>query len=434
MNDAVPESAINPTGLRGILKYIPLFQDKIFVIAADGRIVADENFGNLLLDIAVLRSLSIKVVLVYGIGHQLSELSAARGIPISDKHGHGSTDESTVRLAVEASHQTAHDILGRLFQIDLKCAVPNAVRSRPVGVVSGKDHLLSGKVDRIDHLMLRQLIDAKILPVIGPVAFDRNGTCYRLNSDHLATELTVTLKAEKLIFLSPMPGIAIGDDLQRQIPVETLRETVENNPASIEENTRSKALHAIKAIESGTPRVHLLNGRLHEGLLKEIFSNEGVGTLVYGNEYLQVRRAGRHDVRAIYNLSRNAVKREELVHRTLQGIEGNIDDFFVFEIDENPVACAALRKHREEGWAELNSLYVMPFHQRAGIGKRMVEFACREAKADGIKIVFALSTQSYRFFTSVCNFREGSRDTLPASRLDSYDQSERNSKVLYREL
>ncbi len=434
MSTSTSESSINPTGLRGILKYIPLFQDQTFVIAVDGRIVADENFGNLLMDVAVLRSLSIRVVLVHGIGHQLSELAAARGVGISDKHGLGSTDEATLELAVEASNQTAHDILGRLSQMSLKCALCNAVRTAPAGVIKGRDHLFSGRVDRIDQSMLHHLISGRVLPLISPIGFDREGRPYRLNSDHLATELAVTLKAAKLIFLSPLSGLEIGQDLQRQIPLEELREVLNTRPESIAENPRSKALHAIRAIEAGTARVHILNGQLPEGLLKEIFSNEGVGTLIYGNDYQQVRRATRRDARAIQNLTRNAVKREELVHRSLQSIEKNIDDFFVFEIDENTVACAALTENPEEGWAELASLYVMPFYQGSGIGKRLVEFACREARANGIKILFALSTRSYRFFTSICGFREGGPDLLPPSRRESYERSARNSKILYREL
>ncbi len=434
MSDISADAVVNPTGLRGILKYIPLFQDQVFVIAVDGRIVADDNFGNLLLDIAVLRSLSIKVVLVHGIGYQLSELSIERGVPISDRHGLGTTNEATLNLSVEASNRTAHDIMGNLARLNLKASMVNAVRATPVGIVKGQDHLFSGKVERIDSSLIHHLIAGKVIPLVSPIGFDRDGHSHRLNSDHLATELAITLKAAKLIFLSPLPGLSIEETLHRQIAMEDLREIVEHGPERIEENTRSKAIHAIKAIESGTPRVHILNGQLPEGLLQEIFSNEGVGTLIYGNDYQQVRRATSLDVRAIHNLTRNAVKREELVHRSLQSIEANIDDFFVFEVDENPVACAALTEHPEEGWAELASLYVMPFYQHTGIGKRMVEFACREAKRKGIPRIIALSTQSYRFFTSVCGFREGDRETLHPSRRESYDTAKRNSKVLYRDL
>src|SRR5664279_1495700 len=111
---------------------------------------------------------------------------------------------------------------------------------------------------------------------------------------------------------------------------------------------RSKAAHAVRAIDTGTPRIHLLDGRLMDGLLAEIFSNEGVGTLIYGNEYQQIRQATKRDVRAIYNLTRSGMKREELRVRSQQAIEKNIEQFYVFEIDENLIACIALHLFPEK--------------------------------------------------------------------------------------
>src|ERR1019366_648766 len=110
-----------------------------------------------------------------------------------------------------------------------------------------------------------------------------------------------------------------------------------------------------------TSRVHIVDGRIFDGLLNEIFSNEGVGSLIYGNDYQQIRKAAKRDVRLIYHLTRNAVRREELIHRTQQAIEKNIDQFFVFEVDENIIACVTLYFFPEKPqMAEVGSLYVMP--------------------------------------------------------------------------
>jgi amino-acid N-acetyltransferase len=174
---------------------------------------------------------------------------------------------------------------------------------------------------------------------------------------------------------------------------------------------------------------------MHDALLNEIFSNEGVGTLVYGNDYQQIRKATRRDSRRIYNLTRHAVKREELIHRTLQAVEKNIENFFVFEIDENLIACISLALYPDRpDVAEVGSLYVLPFYHRRGIGKKMVEYACLEAKKRGIRQVIALSTQSYAFFTSVCGFAEVGKDVLPEARRQNYEQSGRNSRVLLKDL
>ena len=187
----------------------------------------------------------------------------------------------------------------------------------------------------------------------------------------------------------------------------------------------------VKAIETGTPRVHILDGRIFDGLLTEIFSNDGVGTLVYGNEYQQIRRATKRDVRLIHHLIRNAVRREELVHRTQQAIEKNIDLFYVFEIDENIIAVVTLYFYPDRPQlAELGSLYVMPFYHNRGIGKKMVEYACLQAKERGASEVIALSTQNFGFFTNSCGFEETTKDILPEIRLKSYEENGRNAKVL----
>jgi amino-acid N-acetyltransferase len=176
-------TTIKPTDLRGILKYVPRFQGQIFVIAVDGSIIADDNFSNLLVDIAVLRSLGIKVVLVHGISHQLRELSALRGIPISNADGSGVTDAATLDLAVRAAARASHAFVEGLTQNLLKCAITNAVRALPVGIIRGVDQQFTGKVDRIDKDFLGELIDRQIIPVLPPIGFGPDGKSLRLNSD-----------------------------------------------------------------------------------------------------------------------------------------------------------------------------------------------------------------------------------------------------------
>ena len=426
---------IKPTDLRGILKYVPRFRGQIFVIAVDGSIVADENFQSIITDVAVLRSLGIKVVIVHGIGQQIEELSRLRNVPISDAFGTGVTDAATLDLAIRAAGRVTHFVIEDLTQNNLKAALTNSVRAAPLGVIRGVDHQFTGRVDRLDLEFLNHLIGAAIIPVINPIAFDRDGRALRLNSDLLAAELAEALHATKIIFFTPHRGLEINGKFQHQISVDALRDTLATKPESVNEPLRSKAAHAVKAIETGTPRVHLLDGRQIDSLLTEIFSNEGVGTLIHGNEYQQIRKATRRDVRAIHSLTRSSVKREELLYRTQQAIEKNIDQFYVFEIDENLIACVSVNFYPETpGVAEVGSLFVMPFYHHRGIGKKMVDFACLRAKERGATSVIALSTQAFTFFSSVCGFVEAEKERLPEARLKTYDTSGRNSKVLVKKL
>jgi len=426
---------IKPADLRGILKYVPRFQGQSFVLALDGAIVADENFSNLLVDVAVLRSLGIRVVLIHGIGQQLHTLSEERGIPLTNDDGAGVTDAATLELAVHASARVSQLILEGLTQNGLKCAITNAVRALPVGIIRGVDQQHTGRVERVDKEFVLHLLNAGIVPIIQPIGYGPEGLALRINSDLLAAEVAEALGASKILYLSPQAGLEVDGALRREISVDALRLLLKDRPEAIAEAFRSKALHAVRAVETGVPRVHLVDGRVFDSLLNEIFSNEGVGTLIYASDYQQIRQARKGDVRFIWSLTRHAVRREELLNRTQQTIEKNIEQFYVFEIDENIIACVTLNyfpDHPE--LAEVGSLYVLPFYQNRGIGKKMVDYACLRAKEHGATDVVALSTQSYSFFTSRLGFAEADKSILPDARLKSYEDSGRHAKVMVRSL
>jgi len=136
----------------------------------------------------------------------------------------------------------------------------------------------------------------------------------------------------------------------------------------------ARARRAVQACNAGVPRVHVIDGRLEEGLLAEVFDNHGLGTLIHANQYEYVRPARKKDVRAIQMLTRQAVEAEELVRRTRATIEKNIDDYFIFEIDGNPVACVALHVLPDQVTGELASLFVNPAHENQGIGRKLAQF------------------------------------------------------------
>jgi len=127
--------------LRGILAYIPGFREKTFVIALDGAVVANDNFPNLLIDLAVLRSLNINIVLVHGAAHQLRELSQQSGVPVSNADGTGITDEETLKIALTAANRITHEVLEGLASNDLRGCYTNAIIAHPFGIVGGVDRL-----------------------------------------------------------------------------------------------------------------------------------------------------------------------------------------------------------------------------------------------------------------------------------------------------
>ena len=440
--------------LRGILRYVPQYRERIFVIAMDGAIVECDNFRNLLLDIALLRSLRIGVAMVHGASRQIQRLAEQTGQLPSNLDGTGVTDGPTLQLALTAANRISHEILEGLSANDLRGACGNAVVAHPAGILQGIDQQCTGRVERIDIALLKSLLDNDIIPVIPPLGCDGEGNTYRLNSDTVAVEVARALGAVKLIYLTSAVGVAFkptaekdgpqeGDapaepakdaGLIRQIRVEDAEDLLKKRRSELEETSISKLVNAVKATRGGVPRVHIIDGRVEEGLLAEVFSNEGIGTLVHANEYQAIRRALKKDARAIFRLIQAGVENDELLPRTVGEIERQIGNYFVFDVDGNLAACVALHHHAREKMAELACLCVSDQYENHGIGSRLMNYLETQARSANVETLFCLSTQAVNYFIQKGGFRTGTSAELPPVRRQLYETNGRRSQVLIKKL
>ncbi len=426
--------------LREMLRYVPQYRDKVFVIAVDGAVVESDNFRNLLLDVALLRSLRVGVALVHGAGHQIRKLAEQLQIAASNIDGTGVTDLPTLQLALAAATRVTHEILEGLSATDLRGAATNALVAHPAGILQGVDHLWTGRVERVDIPFLRALLENDVIPVIAPLGCDGEGRTYRLNSDAVAVEVARALQAVKLIYLSTMPGILVRrpdqpepGELQRQIAVEEAEKILKKQAGDLAGPSLSKLSSAVRALRGGVPRVHIIDGRVEEGLLAEVFSNEGVGTLVHTNEYQAIRRAYKKDARSIFALIKASMENDELLPRTQGEIERQAGDFYVFEVDGTLAGCAALHQYPDDK-AEMACVCVAGKYENQGIGARMMQFIEEQARTVGAKHLFCLSTQAVNYFLQKGGFRLGTPDDLPPARRQRYDASGRKSQVLVKRL
>jgi amino-acid N-acetyltransferase len=422
------------TDLREMLRYVPQFRDRIFVIALDGAVVADDNFANLMLDIHLLRSLRIGVVLVHGASLQVRQLAEATGKKVSNFDGAGITDEVTLDLAITAANRITHEILEGLSTHDLRAAYSNALTAHPAGILRGVDYLWTGRVDRIDVALLETLLKADIIPVIPPLGCDGDANTYRLNSDTVAVEVARALHAAKLIYLTMAPGIRLGGQLLRHLSVDEAQNILKSQSSEVDPDILSKLEQGARAARMGVPRVHIIDGREQEGLLAEVFSNEGIGTLIHANEYQAIRKAMKKDIRALYTLIQAGVESDELMRRTRTDIERQIDEFYLFEVDRVPVGCCALHRYAEDRKAEVACVFVDTRYENQGIGLKLVRFAEEQARAAGFETLFCLSTQAVNFFTQKCGFQLATPDDLPSPRREQYDRNGRKSQVLKKRL
>jgi amino-acid N-acetyltransferase len=417
--------------LRGILQYVPRFRDRIFVVAVDGQVVGSPNFSNLLLDIAVLRSLSIKVILVHGAGQQIELLARERGVVCTNVDGTGPTDERTLKISLEAAASVMNEVMQGLTSVDLRAAYANVVIAHPAGILGGTDYLNTGRVERVDTKPLHLFLNEGIIPVIPPIGFDGEGKTFRVNSDGIALEVAEAMQAMKILFLSA-DACKLQGEVVRQLSIAETEDMVKRRRAQVDPKLLSKLEHAARACRQGIPRVHLLNGMQDEALLTEVFSHEGIGTMVYSNDYQQIRRIFKKDVRAVMALIRQSVQNEELVRRTRADIVAQLNDYWVLEIDRTLVGCVALHLYPEESMAELACLYVNKNQEGQGYGRKLMAFAEQLAAEKGMRSIFALSTQTYNFFQQKGGYSEVSPDLLPAERRKKWEASARNSKVMMR--
>ena len=420
--------------LRGILQYVTGFRDKIFVVAIDGEILGSENFANILLDIAVLRSLNIKVVLVHGAGLQIAQAASEQGIRPSTADGLGLVDETTLQISINVALRLTNQIMEGLTQVDLRAAYANCIIAHPSGIVRGVDFQFAGKVERVDTKILEIFLNSEIVPVIPPLGYDGEGRTFRVNSDLAAVEVAGALHAAKLIYLSASDGLVLDGQRLGHLVAPELEQLLEKRKDTLPKGLLSKLQHAVQACRFGVPRVHLLNGNVNEALLAEIFSNGGVGTMVYSNEYEQVRHLYKKDIREVMSLIQQSVRSDELVRRTRAEMLAGIDDYWVLEIDRHIVGCVAMYPYPEQKMAELACLYVSRSNENQGLGRKLMSFVENLARERGFSKLVALSTQAFVYLQQKGGFVEVGPEILPPARRAKYESSGRNSRILLKNL
>ncbi len=420
--------------LRGILQYVPQFRGRIFVLAVDGEIVASENFAHLLLDVAVLHSLSVKIVIVHGASHQIRELAGRRGVAVSSSDGMGVTNAATLELSEDAINNLSGHIMQQLTGVGLRAATGTLLEAHPAGIIRGRDLEHTGTVEKVDVKGLNAMLNDDMIPVVSPLGYDGQGNVLRLNSDQVAVNVAISTRAAKLLFIT---AGGVKDPSGHRIPALSVEEAKKRAvliSPELDGATYSALNSAAKACENGVQRVHIIDGLQNDVLLDELFSNEGVGTMVHADDYQQIRPAKLRDIPIIMSLIGPAVADDELIPRSRKDIRANLGDYHLLETDGNPVGVVAVHYYPETRQAELACLYIRTSHEDAGHGKKLVSFADRKAKEKGATEIFALSTQAWRYFEQKCGYSEAAKERLPLTRRQKLESSGRNSRIMAKAL
>jgi len=422
--------------------YIHAFRGRTFVIAFGGEVVADETFLGIIHDLNLLHSLGVHIVVVHGSRPQIEAILKQQSIASRYAFGLRITDAETMDCVLEASGQVASRIEALLSLgianspmagARIRVSSGNFITAKPLGVRDGVDMQLTGEVRRVDVDAIRQRLDDGDIVLISPLGYSPTGEIFNLALEEVATQVAVRVDAHKLVFLMETDGVRNG---RRQLLTELSTKDAEAILAGRGRKLPPDVQHylpcAVRACDNGVKRAHLINRHLDGALLLELFTRDGVGTMVAAAPLAHLRSATIDDVGGIIAIIGPLEEQGILVRRSRERLETEIERFVVAEHDGVIIGCAALYAFPEEKVGELAALAVHPDFRREGYGEALMQEI--EARARKLKLgtLFVLTTRTSQWFLER-GFRNATVGDLPQHKQALYNY-QRKSQVYAKKL
>ena len=425
---------------RSVAPYLHRFHGKTFVFAFPGDLVMAGKLPVLAHDLSLLHAMGIKIVIVHGSRPQVAEQLALRNRECIFHKGIRVTDLPALECAKEAAGEIRLDIEAAFSQglpntpmahAAIRLISGNFITASPVGVIDGVDLQLTGRVRRIAHETIEPILAADAIVLLSPLGFSQTGEAFNLTMEDVAVNAAITLQAEKLIFLTE------SDVMTDQTGVEIRELSTHQAEAVLQagflpENHAFNLKYAISATKAGVPRVHTVPFTTDGAVLLELFTHEGVGTMISYENLESLREATVEDVGGILQLIEPYEESGVLVKRGRELLEREIGNFTVISHDGVIYGCAALYPFPAEKMAEMACLIVSPDSQNQGDGERLLMHIENRARAQGIKTLFILTTQTAHWFINR-GFVKASVEALPKDRQRIYNW-QRKSLVFTKKL
>tara|TARA_R110000787_G_scaffold31696_3_gene83885 strand:+ start:369 stop:1691 length:1323 start_codon:yes stop_codon:yes gene_type:complete len=429
--------------LRASAPYVHAHNGRVFVVAFGGEVADRPDFESFVYDLALLHSLGAKLVLVHGARPQIEREMTCRNLK-PNYHGElRITDPASLEAVKAAVGSLRMDLEARLSTslvsttmsgARIRVASGNWVTARPVGIRDGVDLQHTGEVRRVDVQSIRAVLEQDRIALVSPVGYSPTGEIFNLRSSDVATEVASVLGADKLVFVSNSSPDSwklasdAGDAGQLSLSQGTALLAAGDDMA---EQDRRYLASALSAGRCGVKRIHLIGADTEGVLLRELYTRDGVGLMIYADEhYESVREANVEDVGGVLALIKPQEDAGILVPRSREQLELEIASFDVMVRDGLVVACCALFPFAENNMAEFSCVSVHPDYQRAGRAAALLARAEETARAQGIKKIFALTTHTPHWFLEH-GFKPGKIEDLPMQRQQLYNYR-RNSAVLIK--
>jgi amino-acid N-acetyltransferase len=394
--------------------------------------------------------MGVRIVLVHGFRPQVNEQLQAKGHAARYSHGMRITDSVALDCAQEAAGQLRYEIEAAFSQglpntpmagSTVRVISGNFLTARPVGIVDGVDFKHTGLVRKVDVAGIMRSLDMGALVLLSPFGFSPTGEAFNLNMEEVATSVASELQADKLIFLTEIPGIRIQHDapasednpIDTELPLAAAEALLTQiAPAHEPTDTGFYLQHCVRACKAGVERSHILPFSTDGALLLEVYVHDGIGTMVIDEKLESLREATADDVGGILQLIEPFEKDGTLVKRDRTEIERDADHYTIIEHDGVIFACAALYPYPEAKTAEMAALTVSPQSQGQGDGEKVMKRIEQRARAMGLSSIFVLTTRTMHWFIKR-GFVQVDPDWLPEARKRKYNW-DRRSQVLVKKL
>ena len=424
--------------------YIHAHRGKTFVILFGGEAVEHAGFAHLIHDIALLSSLGVRMVLVHGarsqIEKQLNTLGVsskfADGLRITLTENMPAIEQAVgqVRLRIEA--QLSMGLPNTpMADASIRVVSGNFVTAQPHGIHNGIDFSQTGNVRNVDADAIKQHLENNNVTLISPIGYSPTGEVFNLRAEDVATKTAIALNADKLIFVMENNGVTDKQGgLLQQLDLPHAENWLNNHGSKSESDidTQTHLNNAAHACRGGVQRVHLISRQIDGALLLELYTRDGIGTLVTADNYEGLRTATIDDIGGILGLISPLENSGVLVKRSREQLELDINNFTVIERDGMIIACAAIFTFPEEEAAELACLAVHQDYQTQGRGDDLMQHIEWQARKKHMKKIFTLTTRTMHWFVER-GFAECNADDLPIEKQSLYNY-QRNSKVFYKQL
>ena len=429
---------------RSVAPYIHTFRNKVFVIGFSGEMITDDNFVNFIHDINLLASLGVRLVLVHGARPQIQLRLEESQLETQTVNGMRVTDPAALQCVKESVGRVHHEIAALLSMglpnspmanAAIRVTSGNFVTACPQGIIQGVDLMHTGKVRKINAPAIQLRLEHGDVVLISPLGYSPTGEIFNLTMENIATETAIALRAEKLIFLldTTMPARDEAIAFPRELTVEESKLLLENDKTKmLSDNTRLTLQAALRACELGVARVHLISRQTDGAMLQELFTHNGIGTMITQETLQSLRKAEIEDVGGILQLIEPLEAEGILVRRGRELLEIEIDRFIVFEHDSVILGCAALYPFPEEGACELACLAIHSDYRNQGHGNHLLKYIENQAIAKGFHKLFVLTTHAMHWFIEH-GFKPVTPAELPRTKKNLYNY-QRKSKVLCKKL